>query len=206
MYKRFRWWKACANYLHTFSLRVPFFRGNEFIGSNNSRLEPRFRRALINDRRCVSAWLPLFFVFVEKGRVIDSPKVRLFFVTPNSIHEVFIQRIVRVDFCFVCQRERRGWKWTRIGIVTIYMERFQFGNFYTCLRGRIGLWRFETRDVRSVCSANRQIGMDRSSSRLQRIHPVNELLNVPRNRLLWRCESEEPWLWLPLWVHAHVNL
>lgn len=94
--------KVCSDYLIVFSRRpVAFFRGNEFICAQPNNRPERFRGALINDRRCVSAWQPLFFgdgkrSWYRECSLSARPKVHLPFITANtfvrpSIYKKFTQ-------------------------------------------------------------------------------------------------------------------
>lgn len=141
----------------------------EVIGSNN-RLEPGFRGALINDWRCVSAWLPLFPVRGKRSRYRKCSfsirrKSKAFSLrTPNTFQtdEVFVRGIIYANISSSKKLRVMDWNYYSNSFEDTNIVIFErFGNLL--LERRSSVYDDSKPDV---CSANRQIGMDRSSSRL----------------------------------------
>lgn len=139
------------------------------IGSNN-RLEPGFRGALINDWRCVSAWLPLFLVRGKRSRYRKCSfsirrKSKAFSLrTPNTFQtdEVFVRGIIYANISSSKKLRVMDWNYYSNSFEDTNIVIFErFGNLL--LERRSSVYDDSKSDV---CSANRQIGMDRSSSRL----------------------------------------
>ena len=141
----------------------------EVIGSNN-RLEPGFRGALINDWRCVSAWLPLFPVRGKRSRYrkcsfsIHRKSKAFSLRTPNTFQtdEVFVRGIIYANISSSKKLRVMDWNYYSNSFEDTNIVIFErFGNLL--LERRSSVYDDSKSDV---CSANRQIGMDRSSSRL----------------------------------------
>lgn len=141
----------------------------EVIGSNN-RLEPGFRGALINDWRCVSAWLPLFPMRGKRSRYRKCSfsirrKSKAFSLrTPNTFQtdEIFVRRIIYANISSSKKLRVMDWNYYSNSFEDTNIVIFErFGNLL--LERRSSVYDDSKSDV---CSANRQIGMDRSSSRL----------------------------------------
>lgn len=157
-------------------------------------------------RLCVAAIVPRAWKKVKLSKVFlfDPPKVQsLFFGTPNTFptDEVFIQTIIYVSFFRLSKKLKviMGWNYynlfqdTNIIILKEFTRLFEKRSVYDDSKSE------------NVCSANRQIRMDRSFSRLTA---------SIRQTICWTFRETDYYgdanrwnsrLWVPLWIHAHVK-